>query len=129
MSIVKGETAMSKKDAAREERIMMEAIVDANGPEEQAMGWYYYLEDRITFPFNAKCIAVNKRSPLELNERITVAKMAGEEDCEQDMYVEISWRSKTLAIPLSQIKPLNADEDTVEAIGDWHYWKSQGYSF
>ena len=29
----------------------MEAIVDANGPEEQAMGWYYYLEDKISFPF------------------------------------------------------------------------------
>jgi len=120
---------MSKKDAAREERIIMEAVVDAHGPEERAMGWYYYLEDRITFPFNAKCIVVNKRSPLELNERITVAKMAGEEDCEHDMYVEISWKSKTLTIPLSQIKPLNADEDTVEAIGDWHYWKSQGYLF
>jgi len=34
-----------------------------------------------------------------------------------------------LAIPLSQIKPLNADDDTVEAIGDWHYWKKQGYTF
>jgi hypothetical protein len=29
---------MKAKDAAREERIIMEAIVDANGPEEQALG-------------------------------------------------------------------------------------------
>jgi len=120
---------MSVKDTVREERITMEAVVDAYGPEERAMGWYYYLDDRITFPFGAECIAVNKRSPLELNERVTVARMAGEEDCERDMYVEISWKGKTLAIPLSQIKPLNAGEDTVEAIGDWHYWKEQGYLF
>ena len=42
-----------KKDKKREERIIMEIIVDANGPEEQAMGWYYYLEDRLHFPFTA----------------------------------------------------------------------------
>jgi hypothetical protein len=43
--------------------------------------------------------------------------------------VEIIWRGKALNIPLSQIKPLDADEDTVEAIDDWHYWKNQGYRF
>ena len=120
---------MSERDAVREERILMEAVVDANGPEEQAMGWYYYLDDKITFPFAAECIAVNKRSPLELGERITAECMAGEECCEHDMYVEISWKEKALAVPLSQIKPLNADDDTVEAVGDWHYWKDRGYTF
>lgn len=29
-----------EKDPEREERIRDEAIVDANGPEEQALGWY-----------------------------------------------------------------------------------------
>jgi hypothetical protein len=120
---------MSVKDAVREERIFMEVVADANGPEEQAMGWYYYLDDKISFPFSAECIAVNKCSPLELGERITVAHMAGEDDCERDIYVEILWKSKMLAVHLSQIKPLRADKDTVEAIGDWHYWKNQGYTF
>ena len=36
-----------KKDPIREDRIHNEAIVDAYGPEEQAMSWYYYLEDKI----------------------------------------------------------------------------------
>jgi hypothetical protein len=35
--------AKRKRDPEREHRIRMEIIVDANGPEEQAMGWYYYL--------------------------------------------------------------------------------------
>jgi hypothetical protein len=35
-----------KKDPLREDRIHNEAIADANGPEEQVMGWYYYLEDK-----------------------------------------------------------------------------------
>jgi hypothetical protein len=38
--------------------------VDAYGPEEQAMGWYYYLENKIHFPFQAKCIASKVTSPL-----------------------------------------------------------------
>ncbi|HEX6291310.1 MAG TPA: calcium-binding protein [Herpetosiphonaceae bacterium] len=44
------------RDEAREERIAMDIIVDAYGPEEQAMGWYYYLEENLQFPFAATCI-------------------------------------------------------------------------
>jgi hypothetical protein len=42
-----------EQDAEREERITMEIVVDAYGPEEQAMGWYYYLQDTMQFPFTA----------------------------------------------------------------------------
>ena len=107
----------------------MEAIVDTYGPEEQAMGWYCYLDDKISFPFDAECIAINKRTPLELGEQINVIRMAGEDYCQYDMYVDISWKGKVLAIPLSQIKPLHIDEDSLEAIDDWHYWIKQGYVF
>ncbi len=39
-----------KKDKAREQRIEMEAVVDAYNSEERAMGWYYYLEGRLKVP-------------------------------------------------------------------------------
>lgn len=52
------------KDPIREGRIHDEAIVDAYGPEEQAMGGYYYLDNKIRFPFQAKCIASKVISPL-----------------------------------------------------------------
>jgi hypothetical protein len=87
------------------------------------------LEDKISFPFAAECIAVNKRAPLELGERVTATNMADEDYCEHDMLVEISWQGKALVVPLSQLKSLGTDEDTGEAIGDWHYWKNQGYTF
>ena len=51
------------RDPIREDRIHNEAIVDA-GPEEQAMSWYYHLEGKISFPFQAKCIAAKVVSPL-----------------------------------------------------------------
>jgi len=118
---------MIAKDAVREERIFMEAIVDANGPEEQAMGWYYYLDDKISFPFKAECISINKRNPLDIGEKVSVLRMAGEDLCEHDMYVDVTWKNKVLAIPLAQLIPLSTDDDTIEAIGDWHYWKNRGY--
>ena len=52
-----------KRDPVREDRIYNEAIVDAR-PEEQAMSWYYYLEGKISFPFQARCVAANSVSPL-----------------------------------------------------------------
>jgi hypothetical protein len=35
--------AKIERDAEVEECIQMEVVVDAYGPEEQAMGWYHYL--------------------------------------------------------------------------------------
>ena len=109
--------------------LFMEIVVDAYDPEERAMGWYYYLADKISFPFSAECIAIDKRTPLELSERMVVTQMSGENYCQYDMYVDISWNGKVLAIPLVQVRPLDADDDSIEAIEDWHYWKIQGYMF
>ena len=118
---------MTEKDEAREGRIYMEAIVDANGPEEQAMGWYYYLDDKISFPFTAECVATDKRTPLVSGESVKVIGMSGEDLCEHDMLVDISWNGTPLAVPLAQVLPTKADDDTDEAVRDWHYWKAQGY--
>ena len=119
------------QDNEREERILMEVVVDAYGMEERALGWYYYLDDKISFPFVAECFVTDNRSPLIPGEQITVYRMANEGNWSQsqDMYVEISWNERTFAVPLAQLTPINADDATVEAIYDWHYWKSRGYLF
>ena len=120
---------MSGKNYAREERIIMDIVVDAYDSEERAMGLYYYLADKISFPFPAECIAIDKRTPLELSERMTATQMSGEIYCQNEMFVDVSWNGKVLAIPLVQVRPLDVDDDTTEAIDDWHYWKKQGYMF
>ena len=56
--------ATPRKDPVRENRISDEVIVDAYGPEDQAMGWYYYLDNKIQFPFRGKCIASKTVSAL-----------------------------------------------------------------
>ena len=115
------------EDPEREERISMEIIVDAYGPEEQAMGWYYYLEDKLCFPFTAECIATRATSPFRKGDEIEILSMAPEGECEHEMFVETRWKKGTLAIPLSQVKPINTtDDETKAAVGDWHYWAACG---
>ena len=118
--------AKPKRDPVREERIHEEIIVDTYGPEEQAMGWYYYLEDKIHFPFQAKCIASRATSPLRKGESVEVRALAPEDICSGDMLVQIQWQGHTMAISLSQLSAIDPDEVTREAIKDWHYWVAQG---
>lgn len=44
-------------DDIREHRIAIQIIVDCYKEEEQAMGWYCYLDDHLNFPFQATCIS------------------------------------------------------------------------
>jgi|SRR6266568_8897671 len=67
-----------KVDKIREERIEMEIVVDAYGEEERAMGWYYYLADKLQFSFKAACIAERTVSPLSVGDLVEVVKMAPE---------------------------------------------------
>jgi len=115
-----------KKDRIREDRIHHEAIVDA-APDEQAMSWYYYLESKISFPFQARCAAAKPVSPLREGEAAEVVRTAPEDACMHDMLVQIRWKGRKIAVPLSQLDAIDSDELTKEAIGDWHYWVAHGY--
>ena len=120
--------AKAKKNVERENRIAEEIIVDAYGPEEQAMGWYYYLQDKLYFPFLARCIAERATSPLCKGDKVEIVRMAPEKECQHEMFVETRLERRTLAVPLSQLKLIKTvDENTKEAIEDWHYWVDQGY--
>jgi hypothetical protein len=118
-----------KENKACERRIEMEAVVDAYNSEERAMGWYYYLEERLRVPFKARCNAKRAVSPLQIREDVIVLGMAPEEDCESEMFVRVRWRGRSVAVPLAQLEPLAADPETSEAVADWHYWVARGYKF
>jgi hypothetical protein len=117
----------SAKDEQREERIHMEIIVDAYGPEEQAAGWYAYLTDHLQVPFTARCLVRRSISPLEVGEEVEVVEMGSEEDCQHEMFVGIRWERRPLAVPLAQLEGIQVDKETEQAIQDWHYWVNRGY--
>lgn len=121
--------AKVKEDKRREQRIEQEIVVDANGPEEQAMGWYYYLEDKLHFPFRGKCVAQRPISPLRKGQEVEVTDLAPEEECEHEMFVMVNWEDRKLAVPLAQLDPIQPDKATQEAVKDWHYWVERGYDF
>lgn len=117
------------KDEEREERIMMEIVVDAYGGEEQAMSWYYYLNEQLQFPFAARCKHVEARSPLQAGEEVVVLKMAPESECQHSMWAQVDWQGRRFAVPMAQLQPIEGDEPTHLAMEDWHYWVERGYLF
>ena len=118
-----------KRDDAREQRIADEIVVDAYGADERAMGWYYYIEDRLRFPFGARCVKQRPISPLRVGGDVEVVGMGPEDECGREMFVTIDWERGELAVPLSQLDPVDADEATRQAVEDWHYWAGMGYEF
>jgi Calcium binding len=92
-------------------------------------GWYYYLEEKLKFPFKARCKSKCAVSPLRVGEEATVLGMAPEEDCESEMFVRLKWGGRSMAVPLSRLEPVTADPSTIEAVADWHYWLDRGCKF
>jgi Calcium binding len=93
-------------------------IVDAYTPKEQIKGWYSSLEDRLRFPFMARCAAERSSSPLRVGEEVEVVGMTPEGGCQHQMFVLIDWERRTLAVPLAQLQGLAVDEQTGQVIED-----------
>jgi hypothetical protein len=119
----------ARLNRTRERRIASEIIADAYSAEEQAMSWYYYLEEKLLFPFTARCTARRSISPLKKGEQVNVLAMAREADCQADMFVLIDLDGRRLGVPLAQLQVVKAQRRTREAIKDWRYRVARGYAF
>ncbi|MHB8844406.1 MAG: calcium-binding protein [Nitrospirota bacterium] len=118
-----------KNEPAREERISQEIVVDAYGAQEQAMGWYCYLEGSLEFPFGATCVKRRAISPLKLKERVEVVGMAPDDECEHEMFVAVLWSGRRFSVPLEQLACECRGRSAGQAVEDWQYWVRQGYQF
>ena len=69
------------------------------------MGWYYYLEKKLAFPFKAKCVAERSVSPLMRGEEVEVLGLAkqGIDDCDGWWTAHPTparpWRIGTIGLP------------------------------
>ena len=124
-----GRVSRPEKDEAREQRITMEIVVDAYNEDEQAMGWYNHLEEKLSVPFRARCVEEREVSPLSVGDEVEVVGMPPERECEREMFISIPWGERTLAVPLAQLEVVKASKQTREAVEDWHYWLGMGYGF
>ncbi len=121
--------ARVSEQAEREQRIADEAVVDAYDEVERAMGWYYYLEGKLSVPFKAMCRSKRSTSPLKVGETVEVVGMAAEDDCMREIFVTIALGKTKLSVPLAQLECHSIDEQTCEAVADWHYWVARGYQY
>ncbi|AFY47624.1 Calcium binding protein from Anabaena CcbP [Nostoc sp. PCC 7524] len=125
--------ASVERDETRENRIATEIIVDAEDKEDRAMGWYYYLDDTLDFPFMGKWKKKSRKTSTIEEKPVEVLGMAPEDDCLKDMYVEVAYiggkEDDIHSAKLSDIEPIDVDEETQEAIADWMYWLARGYKF
>ena len=124
--------ARIREQPEREDRIFLEIVVDAYDESERAMGWYYYLQDVLEFPFKASCISRRATSPLEVGNEVEVSGLAPEDDCMSEIYVFVKHGKKSksqLAVPLAQLACLSEHAETCQAVEDWHYWVARGYEY
>lgn len=129
----------SCRNSARGRRITYEIVVDAYTPEECAMGWYYFLEERLSFPFTARCIAARSISPMKKGEKVEVVTVAREEDCRAEMFVLVDLGGRRMGAPacagvhadrpLAQLKAVKADRATREAVEDRRCRLARRYAF
>ncbi len=122
-----------ERDENREHRIKTEIIVDAEDKEDRAMGWYYYLDDTLNVPFMATLKKKSRKTSLVEEKTVEVLGMAPDDECLKDMYVEVVYPNgqdeDVFTAKLSDLVAIDTDNDTKEAIADWHYWLARGYKF
>lgn len=94
-----------------------------------AIGWHCYLDDKLRYPFKAKCIAVREISPLKKGEEVEVLGMAPADDCMREMFVIVGFACRKLGVPLVQLDPVKPDKAVREAMEDWRYWRAMAYEF
>ncbi|MSQ72637.1 MAG: hypothetical protein EXR27_15315 [Betaproteobacteria bacterium] len=82
------------------------------------MGWYCHLEEKIAFPFNARCIAAPVVSPPEKREEVEMPGRAPEEDCMSAMLVAARIAGRKPGVPLVQLEAQGADSASCQGIED-----------
>jgi len=68
-------------------------------------------------------------SPLKVGEDVEILGMGEQDDCMGEMFVMINHNGDEIAVPLSQLKPVEGDAWAVTIIEDRLYWRLMGYEF
>ncbi len=110
----------------REQRIEDNVLVDAYDRYEVKMGWETYIEDNITFPFTAKVKIETKDNTKEL---VDVEVIKFDEKSVFRVQVCEKGSNKLFSVTLLSLRKIKADEETLQVIEDWKYWKDGGNNF
>ncbi|KKI98146.1 calcium-binding protein [Prochlorothrix hollandica] len=111
-------------DPDRENRIAEEVLVDTYDLYEVIAAWFTYLEDRLSFPFQAHW------GDPDNGDTVMVRDFDEDNECDTNVFMKVVYDDgeveDEISILLTDLFPIDADEESQRAIADWHYWVAQG---
>lgn len=112
-------------DEEMRHRIDYEIIVDAYDDNEQSMGWYYFFEETLEFPFTA-LVHLRKRDGTAEAKRVKITGLASKEEgfMSEDFNLDTEQGEYTRPVAYSTLSEFKASEETLEAFQIWDfYWR------
>ena len=119
------------EDKYRSNQIEDKIIVDCYDDEEISSGWECYMEERLGESFSAKIIGENLDIPVgevvtvkdNLHQFDEIGTIIWKKDCADTIdYLEVQWNNKEFDIDINNLKALDSNNETLEAIKNWNYW-------
>ena len=109
-------------------KIRNEIIVDCYGDYEVNMGWYYFFEEALEFPFEAETV-IKYRGGKVNHTKVDVLGIATEEgkfDNISEIQLEVSPKGQQiiLDVGISKLENVEGSESVEEALEVWTFWKS-----
>ncbi len=107
-------------DEEIEQKIYDEIIVDCYDEIEASMGWYYYFEENLHFPFKATAQLKKSDGGVELQE-VKITGIASQEEYFVGKDFNLQMQSGEYLFPIAYSKLSNI-RATLEAFMIWDYW-------
>ncbi|TXK36898.1 hypothetical protein FVR03_16535 [Pontibacter qinzhouensis] len=104
-------------------KIDYEIIVDCYDETEVSMGWYYFFEENLEFPFKATVPLRKKDGSTEIKVVKVVALASDEEGItDNDFELEIENGEYLMDVSYSELTNIKASAQTREAFQIWDFW-------
>jgi len=125
-----GSTGMT--EAKMNEIIMLEIVVDAKDDEDVAMGWFYYMQDELEFPFEAEMESKNRRGEKSVIQiDVLGLSSSNENNNSPEVILEVSEKGseRVIDVGISKLQNVKGDESTENAVAIWKHWDSGKFWF
>lgn len=112
-------------DEEMQEKIDYEIIVDAYDEYEQSMGWFYFFEETLEFPFMATA-QLKKRDGTMESKRVKLVGLASKEEdfMNSDFNLEMEQGQYLRPVAYSALSDVKASDETLEAFQIWDFhWR------
>jgi len=108
-------------------KIDYEIIVDAYDEYEQSMGWFYFFEETLEFPFTATA-QLKRRDGTTESKRVKLTGLVSKEEDfrDNDFNLEMEQGQYVRPIAYSALSDIRASDETLEAFEIWDFaWRGR----